>query len=173
MISRKDIDNLYLHHILHSLAIGLAIRFAPGTRILDAGTGGGLPGIPLAILYPEANFTLADSVGKKIRVVSEIGKELKLKNIEPLQIRFESAKGTYDFITGRAVKGITEFYPMARRKIAREHKNKMKNGIFYLGGGDIETEVYSLHSGATITALSDFFSEPFFVSKKMIYIPGL
>jgi len=173
VISRKDIDNLYLHHILHSLSIGCVITFVPTTRILDAGTGGGFPGIPLAILFPEVSFTLVDSIGKKIRVVSEIGKELKLKNIEPLQNRFESVKGTYDFITGRAVIGVTGFYPIAREKIASEQKNKMRNGIFYLGGGDIETEVHTIHSDATITPLSDFFSEPYFVSKKMIYIPVL
>jgi len=173
VISRKDIDNLYLHHILHSLAIGLAIRFVRGTRILDAGTGGGFPGIPLAILFPDTNFTLVDSIGKKIRVVSEIGQTLNLKNIEPLQQRYESVKGTFDFITGRAVKGITEVYKMGARKITSEQKNKMKNGIFYLGGGDVETEAHTLHASAIITPLSDFFSEPYFDSKKMIYIPVL
>ncbi|MFH1296668.1 MAG: 16S rRNA (guanine(527)-N(7))-methyltransferase RsmG [Bacteroidota bacterium] len=173
VISRKDIDHLYLHHILHSLAIGCAIRFVPTTRILDAGTGGGFPGIPLAILFPEISFTLVDSIGKKIRVVSEIGQELKLKNIEPLHARVESVTGTYDFITGRAVMELKGFYEMARKKITTIQKNKMKNGIFYLSGGDVETQVKMLHPDATINPLTDYFSEPYFISKKLIYIPVL
>lgn len=172
VISRKDIENLYLHHILHSLSIGLAIGFVPTTRVLDAGTGGGLPGIPLAILFPDVKFTLIDSIGKKIRVVSEIGKELKLSNMQPLQNRLELMKDSYDFITGRAVTGLSEFYQMARKKIAPEDKNIIPNGILYLAGGDVESQVGSIHPGVTITPLGKFFSEPYFNSKKLIYIPG-
>jgi len=171
VISRKDIDNLYIHHILHSLAIALAIRFVPTTRVLDAGTGGGLPGIPLAILFPDVTFTLVDSIGKKIRVVSEIGRELKLNNIDPVQNRLESMKGNYDFVTGRAVLDVGEFYQIARKIIAPKQKNNLKNGILYLSGGDIETQVNTIHSGVTVTPISDFFSESYFVSKKLIYIP--
>lgn len=171
MISRKDIDNLYIHHILHSLAIGLAIRFAPSTQVLDAGTGGGLPGIPLAILFPDVTFTLVDSIGKKIRVASEIGRELKLDNIQPVQARMEAVKGSYDFITGRAVVDIQKFYHMAREKISLKMKNQLKNGILYLGGGDIEKQIHAIHKGAIITPISNFFQEPYFVSKKLIYIP--
>lgn len=171
MISRKDIENIYTHHILHSLSIGLAVRMRPTTRVLDAGTGGGLPGIPLAILFPDVAFTLIDSIGKKIRVVTEIGKELKLTNIQPLQIRLESMTGSYHFVTGRAVTDIQSFYQMARKKIAPEHLNDKKNGILYLSGGDIENQLNTIDPEVSVTALSDFFSEPYFTSKKLIYIP--
>ncbi|MBN1198884.1 MAG: 16S rRNA (guanine(527)-N(7))-methyltransferase RsmG [Bacteroidales bacterium] len=171
VVSRKDIENIYTHHILHSLSIGLALRMKPATRILDAGTGGGLPGIPLAILFPDVSFTLIDSVGKKIRVVTEIGKELNLSNIQPRQIRLESMTGNYHFVTGRAVTDLLRFYQMARKKIAPEHLNDRKNGILYLSGGDIENQLNKINPEASVTPLSDFFTEPYFSSKKLIYIP--
>jgi len=139
--------------------------------VLDAGTGGGLPGIPLAILFPDVSFTLIDSIGKKIKVVTEIGKELNLKNIEPMQVRMESVPGYFDFITGRAVTGVDEFYRVAKKKISREHRNILSNGILYLSGGDIESQVYTNYKGATVTSLADFFTEAYFSSKKLIYIP--
>ncbi|MBE0648199.1 MAG: 16S rRNA (guanine(527)-N(7))-methyltransferase RsmG [Bacteroidales bacterium] len=172
VISRKDINNLYLHHILHSLAIGLAIRFTSHTHILDAGTGGGLPGIPLAILFPDVRFTLLDSIGKKIHVVAEISRELKLTNIEPVQNRLESMNGMYHFVTGRAVTDIRGFYHVARKIISREQKNKMQNGILYLSGGDIDKQIDTLHPNTKITPLSAFFDEDYFASKKLIYIPA-
>lgn len=171
VISRKDIENIYLHHILHSLSIGLFTRMNPGTRVLDAGTGGGLPGIPLAILFPDVTFTLVDSIGKKIRVVTEIGKELKINNIQPVQSRLESVRGTFHFVTGRAVTDINTFHHLARKKIAMDQINDKKNGILYLSGGDIQDQLNRKIPQATVTSLSDFFSEPYFMSKKLIYIP--
>lgn len=171
MISRKDIDNLRIHHILHSLSIAKAIRFVSGTTVLDAGTGGGLPGIPLAILFPDVSFTLLDSIGKKIKVVTEIGRELKLTNILPVQNRLESFHGKFDFVTGRAVTDIRRFYEDARRRVSDDHRNQWKNGILYLGGGETESQAANLHPRTAITPLSDFFNESYFASKKLIYIP--
>lgn len=173
MISRKDIHNFTIHHLLHALAIGCVVRFADGTRILDAGTGGGLPGIPLAILFPETSFTLSDSIGKKIRVVKEIGQSIGLTNIEALHMRAEAVPGSYDFITGRAVMDIKSFYGLLREKVSNIQKNKLQNGIFYLSGGTVEGLAQEIHPGSMITPLSTFFSEPYFESKKLIYIPVL
>lgn len=170
VISRKDIGNLMLHHVLHSLAIARLITFAPGTRILDAGTGGGFPGIPLAILNPQAHFTLVDSIGKKIRVVSEILQALELTNVTPLATRFESIPEKFDFVTGRAVSGLPDFLRMTREKIRHKGFNELPNGILYLSGG-VPAEGFVL-PGFKLKeyALSDWFGDPWFASKKLFHL---
>jgi len=171
VISRKDIDELYIRHILHSLALAKIIRFQPGTTIIDVGTGGGLPGIPLAILYPECHFTLIDSIGKKIRVVQEIASQLKLKNVLAQKNRIQEIKTRYDFVISRAVTAFPEFVSMVRKNISPLSKNALPNGILYLKGGDFEDEIKAFSSSAEIFELSKIFSEPFFETKKVIYLP--
>lgn len=170
VISRKDIEHLEVHHVLHSLAIARAVKFKPGTRILDIGTGGGFPGIPLAILFPEASFLLADSIGKKIRVVSEIAGALGLENVEAVKARAEEMKGSFDFVTGRAVIALPDFMRIAARKVSTTSFNSMKNGILYLKGGDFGDETRGLRGKVTVFSLSDWFSEDFFETKKLIHI---
>ena len=171
IISRKDIENLEERHILHSLAIAKIINFMPGTRVLDVGTGGGFPGIPLAILCPEAEFTLVDSIGKKIKVVNEIVKATGLRNVEPIQARAEDLKGNFDFIVSRAVTRLPVFMKWVKKLVSREHNNDLYNGILYLKGGDIDEELSALPVPYVVYDLDINFSEDFFNGKKLVYIP--
>ncbi len=170
VISRKDINSLYLHHILHSLSIGKVILFKPLTRVIDAGTGGGLPGIPLSILFPETTFHLVDSTGKKIKVVKAIIDTLKLKNCSAENIRAEDASGKYDFVISRAVGTLPSFVKMIQNKVSKKSVNTFENGVFYLKGGDILHEINSLRYEYQIFMISEFFKEPYFETKKIVYI---
>lgn len=171
VISRKDIDALYVHHVLHSLSIGKVIRFEPGTRVLDVGTGGGFPGIPLAILFPDVHFHLVDSIAKKIKVVTGIAGALGLKNVKAEQIRVEQLPGKYDFIVSRAVTALPAFVRLIRGKIGLRSRNALPNGLLYLKGGDFEEEMKFCASVAKLYAISDFFREDYFETKKIIYLP--
>jgi 16S rRNA (guanine527-N7)-methyltransferase len=170
VISRKDIDNLFIHHTLFSLSIARIISFIPGTRIMDAGTGGGFPGIPLAILFPEVDFTLVDSIAKKIKVVEEVASELGLTNVYPVRERVENIREEFDFITGRAVIALPELQRMTRNRISSFQKNDLKNGILYLKGGDFNEEIRLLEGHNRIYELSEIFPDPFFTTKKLIHI---
>ncbi len=171
VISRKDMDQFYVHHVLHSLGIAKVIGFKPGTKILDIGTGGGFPGIPLAILFPETHFHLVDSIGKKITVVKEVAKALKLANVEAQQARAESLVRKYDFVISRAVTRMVNFYPWVKGKIKREDFNEFQNGILYLKGGDVDEEMEELDKSYVTYHLSDYFKEEFFETKKVVYMP--
>lgn len=171
VISRKDIDNLYINHVLHSLGIAKVISFKPGAAVMDVGTGGGFPGIPLAILFPETSFHLVDSIGKKITVVNTVAKELGLTNVKGEQIRAEQVKGEYDFVISRAVTRLKEFYSWVQQKVKKRSTHPLKNGILYLKGGDLDDELRELNKPYFIFSLSDYFSEDFFETKKIVYIP--
>jgi 16S rRNA (guanine527-N7)-methyltransferase len=170
VISRKDMDNFMVHHVLHSMAIAKVISFAPGTRILDVGTGGGFPGIPLAIMFPDAEFTLLDSIEKKIKVVSAVADELGLKNVTPLRTRVEDEKRRYHFIISRAVTGFPGFVKMTSKNIDKNEINSLNNGILYLKGGDLSEEAGIFKDKLRVWDISDFFSEPFFETKKILYL---
>jgi 16S rRNA (guanine527-N7)-methyltransferase len=170
VISRKDIDELYVRHVLHSLGIAKVQNFAAGSKVLDVGTGGGFPGIPLAILFPETNFHLVDSIGKKIKVVKGIAEALELKNLKADHIRAEEVKGEFDFIVSRAVTTMPDFVKWVRKKVAKKQKNELRNGILYLKGGDL-TEELSVFTSTTLYNLSDFFDEEFFETKKVVHLP--
>lgn len=171
LISRKDMENFYPHHVLHSLGIAKVMEFESGTKVLDIGTGGGFPGIPLAILYPKVAFHLVDSIGKKINVVKEIYKSLGLQNVEAQQVRAEELIRRYDFIVSRAVTQMANFYPWVKNKFKKEDINEFPNGIFYLKGGDIDEEMEELHVSYVTYHLEDYFSDSFFEMKKVIYMP--
>jgi 16S rRNA (guanine527-N7)-methyltransferase len=171
VISRKDEDNFMERHVLHSLGIAKLIQFKPGTRILDIGTGGGFPGITLAILFPECNFTLVDSIGKKIKVVNEVTHELGLKNVIGIHERAEKVPGQFDFIVSRAVTAMPAFLPWTKGKILPKQNNELKNGILYLKGGDLTTEMAEVKLNHTIHSISDYFKEEFFETKKIVHIP--
>ncbi|MCW5909930.1 MAG: 16S rRNA (guanine(527)-N(7))-methyltransferase RsmG [Cyclobacteriaceae bacterium] len=171
VISRKDIDNIYINHVLHSLAIAKVVSFKPGAEVLDVGTGGGFPGIPLAILFPETRFHLVDSIGKKITVVTEIAKALGLKNVKAEQARAEQLKGKYDFVVSRAVTRMKEFYGWVHNKVKPESIHNLDNGILYLKGGDLEEEMGELKRPYSVYNLTDYFREEFFETKKVIYVP--
>lgn len=171
VISRKDIDNLYTHHVLHSLAIARFITFRPGTRVLDAGTGGGFPGIPLAILFPEVQFTLADSITKKITVVDAVVKETGLGNVNAFNGRIEDIAPGFDFVVSRAVTTLPEFVNWTRKKIRSGGFNEVPNGIIYLKGGDLQAELEPFGNMVRVLPISDYFEEPYFETKKIIFLP--
>ena len=170
VVSRKDIDELYLRHVLHSLGIAKLIEFKSGTKILDVGTGGGFPGIPLAILFPECSFHLVDSIAKKLKVVDEVVEGLGLTNVKTTHSRVEEIKGTYDFIVSRAVAAMPTFVRCVKGQIAKKQNNVLKNGILYLKGGDLTEELQN-YKTAKIYNLSDYFTEDFFETKKVVHLP--
>jgi 16S rRNA (guanine527-N7)-methyltransferase len=169
VVSRKDIDELYLRHVLHSLAIAKVVQFKPGSKVLDVGTGGGFPGVPLAILFPETQFHLVDSIGKKIKVVKEVAEGLGLENVKTTNGRVEELKDTYDFIVSRAVAQMETFVRWTRGRIAKKQNHDIKNGILYLKGGDL-TEELKLYTSATIYDLTDYFEEDFYETKKLVHL---
>ncbi len=171
VISRKDMDNFYEHHVLHSLAIAKVQPFKPMAEILDVGTGGGFPGIPLAILFPDARFHLIDSIGKKIKVVQSVAEQLELKNVRTEQIRAEQLRGEYDFIVSRAVTDLSQFTQWVRGKVSTIQYHKLRNGILYLKGGDLTDELAPFKKKARTWDISDFFQEDYFLTKKVIYLP--
>lgn len=170
VVSRKDIDELYLRHVLHSLGIAKLQEFLPGSKIIDVGTGGGFPGIPLAILFPDVHFTLVDAIGKKIKVVDEVVAGLELKNVTTINDRVENVKGNFDFIISRAVAAMPTFVHWVKGKIKKESLHERKNGILYLKGGDLSEELKEYRT-AEIYNLTDYFEEDFFETKKVVYLP--
>lgn len=171
VISRKDIDNLYEHHVLHSLAIAKIINFRPGTTIVDIGTGGGFPGIPLAIMFPQCSFTLVDSVGKKIKVASEIATALSLENVSFVNDRMEAVKQSFDFAVSRAAMSLDLLVKVCRKNIAKGGQNALPNGLICLKGGELEEEMKPFKRTASLYNLSEFFSEEYFSTKKGLYLP--
>ena len=171
VISRKDIDYLYEHHVLHSMAIAKIIQFRAGTKILDFGTGGGFPGIPLAILFPECDFKLIDGTGKKIRVAQEVCNAIGLKNCHPEHLRGEDEKGKYDFIVSRAVMPLPDLLKIVKKNISKEQHNALPNGIICLKGGDLQEETRPFRNLVEISDISKFFSEEWFKEKNIIYLP--
>jgi 16S rRNA (guanine527-N7)-methyltransferase len=170
LISRKDMDSFYEHHVLHSLCIAKFVNFKNGTTIMDVGTGGGFPGIPLAIMFPDVKFYLVDSIGKKIKVVNAVTEELGLKNVRNSQVRAEEVKEKFDFIVSRAVTDLEEFYKWVRNKISKDNFNHIHNGIIYLKGGDISSETKGIKAKIKVKPISDYFEEEYFVGKKIVYI---
>ena len=171
VISRKDIDNLYEHHVLHSLAIAKAIGFKPGTEILDFGTGGGFPGIPLAIMFPECQFKLIDGTGKKILVATEVAKAVGLKNVVAEHLRGEDEKGHYDFVVSRAVMPLPDLAKIVRKNISKTQRNAMMNGVICLKGGNVEAEVQPYRRIVEVSNISQWFTEEWFREKNVIYLP--
>ncbi len=170
VVSRKDIDELYLRHVLHSLAIAKVQGFNPGASILDVGTGGGFPGVPLAILFPESTFHLVDSIGKKLKVINGVAEALKLNNIKTTHSRVEAIDEHFDFIVSRAVTAMPAFVTWVKRKIKKKQLHDLKNGILYLKGGDLSEELRSFPK-ATLYNLNTFFEEDFFETKKVVHLP--
>ncbi len=170
VISRKDIESLYLHHVLHSLSIAKLVTFKEGSKILDIGTGGGFPGVPLAILFPEVKFHLVDSINKKLKVVNGVAESLGLENIRTTHARAESIKGQYDFIISRAVTTMPDFVGWVKNRVAKKSVHPIKNGILYLKGGDL-TEELKTYTKASLYDLSDYFEDPFFETKKIVHLP--
>lgn len=171
VISRKDIENLYEHHVLHSLSIAKIVRFVPGTRIVDVGTGGGFPGIPLAIMFPECHFHLVDSIGKKLKVAMAVADAVGLKNVTVQHTRMEEVKAKYDFVVSRAVMPLVDLVKLTRKNIAKEQHNSLPNGLICLKGGELQAEVAAVRNIATLYSVTEFFSEPYFETKKAVYLP--
>lgn len=171
VISRKDIDNLYEHHILHSMAIAKVLSFEPGTSIMDIGTGGGFPGIPLAILFPECKFVLVDSIKKKLLVATEIAKAIGLTNVECRWERAEEEKEQFDFVVSRAVMPLPDLVKLIRKNVHHRHQNAMPNGLIVLKGGELQGETHPFRNIVEVRELTEFFSEEFFKTKKCIYLP--
>ena len=171
VISRKDIDNLYEHHVLHSLAIAKMANFRPGTTILDFGTGGGFPGIPLAILFPECQFKLIDGTGKKIRVAQEVATAIGLKNCRPEHLRGEDEQGRYDFIVSRAVMPLPDLVKIVRKNISRTQRNTLPNGVICLKGGELQAELQPFRHIVETNAISNWFDEEWFQEKNVVYLP--
>ena len=171
VISRKDIDNLYLHHVLHSLAIAKAVSFRPGTRILDFGTGGGFPGIPLAILFPETQFKMIDGTGKKIRVVNEVATAIGLENVEAVHLRGEEEKGKYDFVVSRAVMPLPDLMKIVKKNVGKEQRNSLPNGVICLKGGNVEGEMRPFKKIAEATEITNWFDEDWLKENFVIYVP--
>lgn len=172
VVSRKDIDLLPERHVLHSLGIAKVIQFLPGTQVMDVGTGGGFPGIPLAIMFPDTQFHLVDSIGKKIKVVQEVAKAIGLQNLKASHSRAEDIPGRFDFVVSRAVTQLKDFYPWVRGKFNKESKNALPNGILYLKGGDLQQEIKESGLKVQQYFLKDHFSEEFFDTKQVIYVKG-
>ena len=170
VISRKDIENLYEHHVLHSLGIAKVIRFKPGTIVMDLGTGGGFPGIPLAILFPEVQFHLVDSIGKKVRVATEIAGSIGLKNVTTRHARAEEEKQLFDFVVSRAVMSLTDLLKIIRKNISPKQQNALPNGLICLKGGELERETMPVKNKTTMWNLKEFFGEEFFETKKVVYV---
>jgi 16S rRNA (guanine527-N7)-methyltransferase len=170
VISRKDMEHFYERHVLHSLAIAKVMNFTPGSEVMDVGTGGGFPGIPLAILYPETQFHLVDSIGKKIKVCNEVVNALGLKNVKTSHERAENIQGKFDFVISRAVTKMPVFIGWVRNKLKKKQQNGLPNGILYLKGGDLKAEMKPIKSYYEITEISDFFEEAFFETKKVVYV---
>ena len=170
VISRKDIENLYEHHVLHSLGIAKVIRFKPGTKGMDLGTGGGFPGIPLAILFPEVQFHLVDSIGKKVRVATEIAGSIGLKNVTTRHARAEEEKQLFDFVVSRAVMSLTDLLKIIRKNISPKQQNALPNGLICLKGGELERETMPVKNKTTMWNLKEFFGEEFFETKKVVYV---
>lgn len=171
VISRKDIQELYERHVLHSLAIAKFICFKEGTKVLDVGTGGGFPGIPLAIAFPDCHFVLIDSIGKKINVATDIARQIGLRNVTLLHENAKEEKGHYDYVVTRAVMAAPELIQLVRRNISKTQRNELANGIICLKGGDLDAETSSFAGKCRIVALTDYFEEPFFETKKILYVP--
>lgn len=171
VISRKDFSEFYERHVLHSLGIAKFTTFKPGSRILDVGTGGGFPGIPLAIMYPKVQFHLVDSIGKKIKVVNEVSDTLRLMNVKAEQIRAEQLKEKYDFVVSRAVTRLPEFVKWIRKNISSKQKNALPNGVIYLKGGDLTEEIAPFKKNIFVQDLAEFFDEEFFETKKVLHLP--
>ena len=170
VISRKDIENLYEHHVLHSLGIAKVIRFKPGTKVMDLGTGGGFPGIPLAILFPEVQFHLVDSIGKKVRVATEIAGSIGLKNVTTRHARAEEEKQLFDFVVSRAVMPLTDLLKISRKNNSPKQQNALPNGLICLKGGELERETMPVKNKTTMWNLKEFFGEEFFETKKVVYV---
>lgn len=171
VISRKDIQNLYLHHVLHSMSIGKVLPFTDGTTLLDVGTGGGFPTIPLAILFPKCHFTAIDSIGKKIKVLTNIAESIGLKNVTAKHLRVQEEKGKYDFVISRAVMPLDELVKLSRKNVSKEQHNALPNGLICLKGGELAGELHPYRHIATQYALSEFYNEEFFKTKSAIYLP--
>ena len=171
VISRKDIDNLYEHHVLHSLAIAKEINFVPGTEILDFGTGGGFPGIPLAILFPQCRFKLIDGTGKKVMVAREVAQSIGLENVVAEHLRGEDETGKFDFVVSRAVMPLPDLLKIVRKNISKKQRNAAMNGVFCLKGGNVEAEIQPFRRTAEVTPISKYFSEEWFQEKNIIYVP--
>ena len=171
VISRKDIENLYEHHVLHSLAIAEVLNFQPQTKILDVGTGGGFPGIPLAILFPEVQFVLIDSIGKKIKVGTEVTAAIRLKNIELKHLRVQEEKGKYDFVVSRAVMPLADLVGLIKKNIDTKQHNALPNGLICLKGGELAHEILPFKKIASTYEVSDYFKEEYFKTKKVVYVP--
>jgi 16S rRNA (guanine527-N7)-methyltransferase len=170
VISRKDMEHFYEHHVLHSLGIAKVLQFNPGAYVMDVGTGGGFPGMPLAIMFPETRFLLVDSIGKKIRVVQEVAEAAGIANVEAIKARAEDLKGKFDFVVSRAVTTLPDFIKWVENKIKKESRHTLKNGILYLKGGDLETELSPLQNNCQVFNLADYFEEGFFETKKVVHV---